>query len=94
MVDYANDGTTHDLHNEDFTVVIESEIDTENGKLYEIPEEYGRVVAFQVEQPSSVIGTARTAYRQEGYRIDPSKMIPWTKCTPSTKFDNGSLFAS
>ena len=57
------------------------EIQTENGPVYELPEEYGRVVAFQLEQESSILGDARDAYKRKGYEVDSDRIIPFNKCS-------------
>ena len=80
VIDYANDETPFDLHKEDFSVVAETQIETENGMIYDMPEDIGRLVVFQLNQHSSVKGDDREAYRQDNYEIDPKLIIPWSKC--------------
>ena len=45
-IDYENDDTTLNVHEQGVTIILQSLIKTENGVIHEIPEEYGRLVAF------------------------------------------------
>ena len=81
VIDYNNDDTEYGLHKEEFSIIFEADIPTDDGIKYEIPEEYGRVVAFHLKQHSSVRGDERETYRNEGYQIDPEAIIPISKCS-------------
>ena len=46
-IDVFNSDSKYDLHKESITIILQTEIETAEGTtIYEVPEEYGRVVAF------------------------------------------------
>ena len=46
VIDYYNDDTNYELKEQGVTIILQASIETANGTVHEIPEEYGRLVAF------------------------------------------------
>ena len=57
---------------------METRIGRGSDTSYEIPEKYGRLVAFQFELESSVVD--RIPYLHDDFEIASSKIVPWVPC--------------
>ena len=78
VIDYANHDETFNLTDSEVTFIIESRVQSETGTTYDIPEKFGRIVAFRVEIPSTE--KIRSAFLKENYVPDEDKVLPFVPC--------------
>ena len=72
-IDLANDDTSYNLQEYGMTFILEVTIETPNGALHHLPEEYGRIVAFQHEIPSAE--TNREVYLGDEFVVGEDKIL-------------------
>ena len=82
VIDYANDDTPYNLLENETSIIIETVYTDSNGEIddsiVELPEKYGRIVAFQSNNPSSA--RDRLPYMRSNFEIVESSIFAQEDC--------------